>query len=184
MTDFQIPGRLFEFIERSRFEWVVHPDGVVEFGPDLARSTTSLWRVVPRGDGWVDVWDVNEWKMGGEAFWDSSFPSWDLAERRLLWQLGNTVRRLRGLPTVFVPRYIEFQDARCEVRIVAVGERERAQLWCDGALLGEFRNTAPTAGDVFAASHVMPEETDLIVSSFLDTEGKPLFSTEITPVPQ
>lgn len=184
MTGFQIPSRLFEFIEMAGFEWVVTPEGTVEFGDDLSGVVAGPWRVVPRGDGWVDVWDVNEGRFGGGANWDSAFPSWEMAERWLLWDIGDTARTRNRLPMVFVPRYSEFLDERCEVKVVPRGDRESAELWCAGELLGVFRHTAPTAGDVFAASHIMPAETDVIAASLLHPEGKPLFSTEITPVPK
>ena len=171
MTFTGIPSRLFRFIELARFEWAVHPDGVVEFGHDLNATSSSFWRVVPRGDGWLDVIDVIERGLGTQ--WLCAFPSWELAERWFLDVAGFYVRQRMRVPVVEISFRQKDLDPRCQLVADKLGEREVVQVTSGGEVLAVFGGAS--VGEAVRASQLLLEDPDLIVESYLDRDAKPLY---------
>ncbi len=169
MTSVVFCPEIVELIERSNLEVFLSEDGrVLEIGADLSASTSGYARWMIQSDGSVVLSRVLE--RDARTQFAARFQSWEYAERWLAAELASS---LRQGAQISISSFKQDADPRFELNETVIEAQRVVDLVVGGDVVARFLPT-------FAAyaTHVLLEPVELIVRSFADPEGRPLYSTE------
>jgi hypothetical protein len=174
VTDrFEVSPRLAEWASGGGWGVSEAEDG----RPMFWKEGGQLRYFIGRGDdGWFVI---TQWVRGDPEQFVLAAPSMDTIERHLFGDFGPSVRRQRRLPDVRRP--IDWEEMApgftFDTRTFGGVEDRIALIDSAGAVVAISSSDPVTASFALAGLSVYVSATvDDIVASFLDPEGKPLFS--------
>ncbi|WP_062303096.1 hypothetical protein [Demequina subtropica] len=171
MSGIAIAPEMMALLEDAGLAWERAQDGSrLDVGPDLWDGF-DRWQANP--DGSVDLFAKQERGPGFDhRAW---FASWTYAERWMARALGAAARG--AMPVVGISPFREDIDPRCALVEVTVVNRRRI-----GVRVGEEYIAALVPHLAAEATHVLLEQTEAIIRSFRDPEGRPLYGVaDIVP---